>query len=77
MHKDKIVEVKPNMDGSVRVGQFVDSFSVPHVVIRMEGLDKPLEILCGNILTKKLEKMDASALKGAKSRDAMGNDAER
>ncbi|CAN0110784.1 unnamed protein product, partial [Ectocarpus sp. 12 AP-2014] len=76
MHKDKIVNVQPNMNGSVRIGQFVDSFSVPHVAIRMEGLDRPLEIMCGNILTNKLEKMDASALKGAKSRDAMGDDAE-
>ncbi|CAM9111431.1 unnamed protein product [Ectocarpus sp. 4 AP-2014] len=76
MHKDKIVNVQPNMNGSVRISQFVDSFSVPHVAIHMEGLDRPLEILCGNILTKKLEKMDASALKGAKSRDARGDDAE-
>ncbi|CAB1103909.1 unnamed protein product [Ectocarpus sp. CCAP 1310/34] len=76
MHKDKKVEVRPNMSGLVRIGQFVDSFSVPHVTIRMPGLDRPLEIMCGNILTKKLEKMDASALKGAKSRDAMGDDAE-
>ncbi|CAN0474276.1 unnamed protein product, partial [Ectocarpus sp. 12 AP-2014] len=76
MYKDKIVNVQPNMNGSVRIGQFVDSFSVPHVAIRMEGLDRPLEILCCNILTKKLEKMNASALKGAKSRDAMGDDAE-
>ncbi|CAM9441282.1 unnamed protein product [Ectocarpus fasciculatus] len=76
MHKDKKVKVRPSISGSVRIGQFVDSFSVPHVTIRMPGLDKPLEIMCGNILTKKLEKMDASALKGAKSRDAMGDDAE-
>ncbi|CAN0544513.1 unnamed protein product, partial [Ectocarpus sp. 12 AP-2014] len=64
------------MSGLVRIGQFVDSFSVPHVTIRMPGLDRPLEIMCGNLLTKKLEKMDASALKGAKSRDAMGDDTE-
>lgn len=71
------VEVAPNMNGAVRIGQFVDSFSVPRVTVRMEGMDRPLEILCGKILHKKLEKMDTSALKGAKVRDSMGNEAGR
>lgn len=65
--------MSPNMIGMVRIGQFVDSFSVPRVTVRMEGLDRPLEILCGKLLHKKLETMDASALMGAKVRDPMGN----
>lgn len=69
--------MQPNVNGSVRIGQFVDSFSVPHVVVQMAGLDRPLEVMCSNILTKKLETMDSSALKSAKTRDPMGNDAER
>eukprot|EP00903_Cladosiphon_okamuranus_P020246 g18581.t1 len=74
MYKDKSVQATPNMNGTVRIGQFVDSFSVPRVTVKMEGLDRPLEILCGKILHKKLDKMDASALKAAKVRDPMGNE---
>ena len=67
----------PNLNGTVRISQFVDSFSVPRVTVRIEGMDRPLEILCGKILHQKLERMDAPALRLAKLRDAVGNESQR
>lgn len=67
----------PNVNGTVRIGQFVDSFSIPRVTVRMEGLERPLEILCGKLLHDKLEQMDASDLKDAKLRDSMGKESGR
>lgn len=65
------------MTGVVRVMQFVDSFIVPRVMINMDGLERPLEVLCSKALHNKLRDTSGDTLRTAKLPDAMGREGAR